>query len=185
MDLKDACHIQVAPHHRRFLRFAFARLNTRSYCLGCPWLPHFYTIHGCGSLPSATDGNPHTQLPRWLAHSGPVAGGFDIAQDPPPQPLRLPGAQGQLCQEHTVTQSASFVPGQSYRLQMTATVSVERATIIQHLAASFGECTAHPLKAFQKILGFIAAASLVLQLGLLHMRPIQSWLKQRVTDTTA
>ncbi len=39
-----------------------------------------------------------------------------IAQDPPPQPLRLPGAQGQLCQELTVTQPASFVPGHSYRL---------------------------------------------------------------------
>ncbi len=62
----------------------------------------FYMMHGCGSLPSATDGNPHTQLPRQRAHSGPVAGGFYIAQDPPP--LRLPGAQGQLCQDHTVTQ---------------------------------------------------------------------------------
>ncbi len=58
---------------------------------------------------------------------------FNIAQDPPPQPLRLPGAQGQLCQEHTITQPMSFVPGHSYRLQ----------------------------------------------LGLLHMRPIQFWLKQR------
>ncbi len=47
---------------------------------------------------------------------GPVAGGFDIAQDPPPQPLRLPGAQGQLCQEYTVTQPTSIVPGYSYRL---------------------------------------------------------------------
>ncbi len=75
-----------------------------------PGSPHFYTMHGCGSLPSATDGNPHTQLPRRLAHSGPVAGGFNIAQDPPPQPLVLPGAQGQLCQEHTVTQPANFVP---------------------------------------------------------------------------
>ncbi len=28
-----------------------------------PGSPHFYTMHGCGSLPSATDGNPHTQLP--------------------------------------------------------------------------------------------------------------------------
>ncbi len=53
--------------------------------------PHFYTMHGCGSLPSVTDGNPHTQLPRRLAHSGPVAGGFNIAQDPPPLPLGLPG----------------------------------------------------------------------------------------------
>ncbi len=66
-------------------------------------------MHGCGSLPSATDGNPHTQLPQRLAHSGPVAGGFDIAQDPPPQPLRLPGAQGQLCQENTVTQPTILV----------------------------------------------------------------------------
>ncbi len=41
-----------------------------------PGSPHFYTMHGCGSLPSETDGNPHTQLPQWLAHSGPVAGGF-------------------------------------------------------------------------------------------------------------
>ncbi len=58
--------------------------------------PHIYTMHGCSSLPSATNGNPHTQLPRRLAHSGPVVGGFNIAQEPPPQPLRLPGAQGQI-----------------------------------------------------------------------------------------
>ncbi len=63
-----------------------------------------------------TDGNPHTQLPQRLAHSVPVAGGFDIPQDPPPQPLRLPGAQGQLCQENTLTQPTILVPGHSYRL---------------------------------------------------------------------
>ncbi len=58
----------------------------------------------------------HTELPRRLAHSGPVAGGFNITQVPPPQPLGLPGAQGQLWQEHTVTQPTSFVPGYNYRL---------------------------------------------------------------------
>ncbi len=50
-----------------------------------PGSPHFFAMHGCGSLPSVTDGNLHT-------HSGPVAGGYDIAQEPPPQPLTLPGA---------------------------------------------------------------------------------------------
>ncbi len=144
-----------------------------------PGSPHFYTMHGYGSLPSATDGNPHTQLPRRLAHSGPVADGFIIAQDPP-QPLRLPGAKGQLCQEHTVTQPMSFVPGYSYRLQMTATVITKRAMTIQRHAASFKEDSARPLKAFQRMLELMAAASPVLQLGLLHMRPIQFWLKQRV-----
>ncbi len=77
---------------------------------------HFYVMHGCGSIPSATDGNSHTQLSRRLAHSFPVRGSFNIAQNPPPRPLMLLGAQGQLCQEHTVTQPASFVPGHSYRL---------------------------------------------------------------------
>ncbi len=88
--------------------------------------PHFYTIHGCDSLSSATDGNPHTQLTWRLAHSGPIAGGFDIAQDPPPQPLRLPGAQGQLCQEHTVT--ASFVLGHSYQLRADDSNCISRAS---------------------------------------------------------
>ncbi len=120
-------------------------------------------MHGCGSLPSATDGNPHAQLPRRLAHSGPVSGGFNIAQDPPPQPLRLPGARDQLCQEHTVIQPARFVPGHSYRQhQMTASVSAERAMTIQRHAASFEEGTARPLKVFQRMLGLMAAASPVL-----------------------
>ncbi len=84
-----------------------------------PGSSHYYAMHGCGSLPSVTDGN---------SHSGPVRGSFNIAQDPPPQPLKLPRAQDQLCLEHTVTQPMSIVPGHSYRLQMTATVSVERVT---------------------------------------------------------
>ncbi len=63
---------------------------------------------------------------------------------------------------------------------MTATVSVERATTIQRHAASSKEGTARPLKAFPKMLGLMAVASPVLQLGLLYMRPILFWLKQRV-----
>ncbi len=95
----------------------------------------------------------------------------------------LPGAQGQLCKEHTVTQPTSIVSGHSYHsYQMTATVSAERTTTIQHHAASFKEGTAHPLTAFQKMLGLMAAASPVLKLGLLHMQPIPFWLKQRVTS---
>ncbi len=93
-------------------------INTRSYHFGCPWLPAlFYAMHRCGFLPSATDENLHTKLPRRLAHSGPVRGGFDIVQDLSNKPLRLPGAQGQFYyQEHTVTQPTSFIPGHSYRL---------------------------------------------------------------------
>ncbi len=85
-------------------------------------------MHECGSLPSATDGNPRTQLPRRLAHSGPFRGIFDIAQYPLLQPLRLPWAQGQFYQEHTVTQSTSFVPGHSYRLSADDSDCLSRAS---------------------------------------------------------
>ncbi len=67
----------------------------------------------------------------------------------------------------------------------TATVSAGRAMTIQCHAASFKEGTTHPLKALQRMLGLMAAASPVFQLGLLHMQPIQFWLKQGVILDTA
>ncbi len=65
------------------------------------------------SPPSETDGNPHSQLPRRLAHSGPVRGGTTFTQNPHPQPLRAPGAQGQFRQKCTFSQPTSIVPGYS------------------------------------------------------------------------
>ncbi len=75
--------------------------------------PYFYEVHGRGSFPSETDGNLHSQLPRRLAHSGPVRGGTTFTQNPHPQALRAPGAQGQFRQKRTVSQPTSIVPGYS------------------------------------------------------------------------
>ncbi|RXN05399.1 glutamate receptor delta-1-like protein [Labeo rohita] len=47
----------------------------------------------------------------------------------------------------------------------------------QQLAASFKFGAPRPLKTFQKMLGLMAPASLVLQLGLLCVWPLQYWLK--------
>ncbi len=74
---------------------------------------YFYEVHGRGSFPSETDGNPHSQLPRRLAHSGPVRCGTTFTQNPHPQPLRAPGAQGQFRQKRTVSQPTSIAPGYS------------------------------------------------------------------------
>ncbi len=139
--------------------------------------PYFYEVHGRGSFPSETDGNPHSQLPRRLAHSGPVRGGTTFTQNPHPQPLRAPGAQGQFRQKRTVSQPTSIVPGYS---SGQFWIAPERALAIQKLAATFKSDTARPLKVFQRMLGLMAAASPVLQLGLLRMRPLQRWLKPRV-----
>ncbi len=117
LDLKDAYfHIQIAPHHRRFLRFAFEGVGLpvhgpTLWAVSGP--PYFYEVHGRGSFPSETDGNPHSQLPQRLAHSGPVRGGTTFTQNPHPQPLRAPGAQGQFRQKRTVSQPTSIVPGYS------------------------------------------------------------------------
>ncbi len=83
LDLKDAYfHIQIAPHHRRFLRFAFEGVAYQYTVLplGCLWAPVLYKVHGRGSFPSETDGNLHSQLPRRLAHSAPVKGGTSFTQ---------------------------------------------------------------------------------------------------------
>ncbi len=52
--------------------------------------------------------------------------------------------------------------------RMRAVVTPERTLAIQQLAASFKTGNPHPLKAFQRMLGLMASASSVLQLGLLH-----------------
>ncbi len=71
---------------------------------------------------------------------------------------------------------------------MRAVIAPERALAIQKLSAIFKSDTARPLKVFQRMLGLMAAASLVLQLGLLRMRPLQRWLKppclQRMASRT-
>ncbi len=42
--------------------------------------------------------------------------------------LVLPGAQGQICQEHTVTQPTSIVPGHSYQLSADESNCLSRAS---------------------------------------------------------
>ncbi len=116
LDLKDAYfHIQIAPHHRRFLRFAFEGVAYQYTVLpfGLSLPPVLLRSAWKCSFPSETDGNPHSQLPRRLAHSGPVRGGTTFTQNPHPQPLRAPGAQGQFRQNRTVSQPTSIVPGYS------------------------------------------------------------------------
>ncbi len=88
-------------------------INTRSCRLGCLWLPAL--LHDAWMQLSPL-------CEKWesaystTSTTGSFLPSFNIAQDPPPQQLRLPGARGQLCQEHNVTQPMSFVPGHSYRL---------------------------------------------------------------------
>ncbi|XDV39639.1 hypothetical protein PO909_008842 [Leuciscus waleckii] len=76
------------------------------------------------------------------------------------------------------SQKISFLGTELDSLSMIARLSPQRAVDIQRTANSF-RCGAS-VKKFQKMLGLMASASSVLQLGLLRMRPLQFWLKARV-----
>ncbi len=114
LDLKDAFfHIQVALICRRFLRFAFEGVAYQYKVLpfGLSLAPCTFTRCMDAALSPLQMGiRILNYLDDWLmlAQSQAV---FNVAQDPRPQPFRLPGAQGQLCQEHTVTQPTSSFLG--------------------------------------------------------------------------
>ncbi len=82
----------------------------------------------------------------------------------------LPGAQGQLCQEHTVTQPTSIIPGHSYQLRADDRNCLSRVSHDESAPNGFLQGRdRRMLKAFQKMLGLMATSSPVLQLGLLRM----------------
>ncbi len=184
LDRKDAYfHIQVAPHHRRFLRFAFEGVAYEYKVLpfGLSLAPRTFTRCMDAAI------SPLRQmgicildyLDNWLilAQSVLTSSKTLLLSHLDCLGLRVNFAKSIL----SPSQPVSFLGTDIDSVQMTATVSVEWATTIQRHAAYFEE--ARPLKAFQRILGLMTAASPVLRLGLLHMQPIQFWLKQRVPSS--
>ncbi len=102
-----------------------------------PCSPHFYEVHGCGSFSAETAGNLHLELPRGLAHPGPVGGRASISQIHAPQPLRVSRNQGKFYQERGVPQSTNFGPGNSYRLSPNEGCGHARACTGHSAARSF------------------------------------------------
>ncbi len=69
-----------------------------------------------GSFPSETDGNPHTELPRWLASASQLRTTIDRSQVIVAQPPRASWVQNQPSQEFSNSQTTSVLPGNSHRL---------------------------------------------------------------------
>ncbi len=104
-------HIQIAPitddswdsPSREWLT------STRSYPLGLSLAPRTLRSAWTRLFPLSDRWESASQLPRRLAHSGPVRGGLLAHRNPHPQPLRAPGAQGQF------RQKAHCLPANEYR----------------------------------------------------------------------
>ncbi len=89
LDLKGTYFlIHIAPPHQGILEIRLPRsgLSIHGHPLwAVPGSPHFYEVHGCRSFASETDGNPHPELPRRLAHFGPVGGRASISSSIVPE----------------------------------------------------------------------------------------------------
>ncbi|KAL0151578.1 hypothetical protein M9458_053095 [Cirrhinus mrigala] len=150
LDLKDAYfHIQIAPHHRRFLRFAFEGVAYQYTVLpfGFAWTEEELLSHRTLLLSHLECLGLKVNLPKSMLHP---------------------------------SRKISFLGAIFDSTQLRAMVVPERALLIQQLAGSFRAGARFPLKRFQRMLGLMASASPVLELGLLRMRPLQRWLKPRV-----
>ncbi len=85
-------------------------------------------------------------------------------------------------------QKSILIPSQSKRylgvcfgsVKMWACLSQERSATILSSLRHFRLVSSVHLKKFQRLLGLMASASAVCNLGLLHIRPLQLWLKSRV-----
>ncbi len=175
------------PHHRRFLRFAFEGVAYQYKVLpfGLSLAPRTSTQCMDAALSPLRQMGIRilNYLDNWLilaqsqavltSHKTLLLSHFDCLG------LRVNFAKSILSPSQRVLFLGTVIDS----VQMTATVSVVRAMTIQRHTASFKQGNVRPLKDFQRMLGLMAAASPVLQLGLLHMQSIQFWLKQRVTST--
>ncbi len=185
LDLKDAYfHIQIAPHHRRFLRFAFEGVAYQYTVLpfGLSLAPCTFTKCMDAALSPLRQMGIRilNYLDDWLilaqsevellSHRTLILSHLERLG------LRVNFAKSAL----SPSQRVSFLGTVLDSAHMRAVIAPERALAIQKLAVTFKSDTARPLKLFQRMLGLMAAASPVLQLGLLRMRPLQCWLKPRV-----
>ncbi|KAI2668545.1 Gag-Pro-Pol polyprotein [Labeo rohita] len=184
LDLKDAYfHIQIAPHHRRFLRFAFEGVAYQYTVLpfGLSLAPRTFTkCMDAALVPLRQKGiRVLNYLDDWLilaqseavliSHRALLLSHLECLG------LRVNLTKSTLHRSRQI----SFLGAIFDSTQLRAMVVPERALTIRQLAGSFRVGALYPLKRFQRMLGVMASASPVLELGLLRMRPLQRWLKPR------
>ncbi|XDV34377.1 hypothetical protein PO909_004541 [Leuciscus waleckii] len=137
----------------------------------------YIQVHGHGFRSPERSGHADFELFGRLADSSTVRGRTYLSQNSASQPPGKPGSHGQLDQKLITAQSVNLFSGFGTGLCGNDSPAVDT---IRRLAASFQLGSAAPLKTFQRMLGCMASAAAVLQLGLLRMRPLQRWLNARV-----
>ncbi|KAI2644361.1 ORF V: Enzymatic polyprotein [Labeo rohita] len=184
-DLKDAYfHVSILPRHRPFLRFAFEGRAYQYKVLpsGLSLSPRIFTKVAEGALtPLWRKGfSILNYLNDWLiiAHSRELLCEHRdlVLRHLSHLGLRVNREKSKL----SPVQMISFLGMELDSVNMTACLTNERTQSVLNCLKLFRHKTAVPLKTCQRLLGHMAATAAVTPLSLLHMRPLQRWLHDRV-----
>ncbi len=138
-----------------------------------------YQMHGCCTGPFEAPGHPCTELSGRLAHSGSLQGASESSQGYRSRPHPFSWPQDERQEECAPPISTNRFSRSSFGFRSDAgplaparipvfTACLARFKLGHHV--SVGTC--------RRLLGLMAAASPVLPLGLLHMRPFLWWMKE-------
>lgn len=181
IDLKDAYfHVPIAPRHRRFLRFAFEgqAYEFRVLPFGIALAPRVFTRCVAAALaPLQAQGlRILPYLDDWLICSrSEVQARSDVAHvlsHVAELGLRVNLKKSSLVPRQETVFLGIHLDSRSLR----ATPSQARIVDIGRLLGSFRRGRSLTLRSFQRLLGMLAAASSLVPLGLLELRPLQRWL---------
>ena len=185
IDLKDAYfHVSILPRHRPFLRFAFEgrAFQYKVLPFGLSLSPRVFTKVAEAALAPLRERGIRilNYLDDWLviAHSQElVCKHRDVVLNHLAHlGFRVNWEKSKLAP----VRSISFLGIQLDSVAMSARLSPERAQSVLSCIQKLSRSPTVPLKQFQRLLGHMASAAAVTPLGLMHMRPLQHWLRSRV-----
>ncbi len=185
IDLKDAYfHVSILPRHRPFLRFAFEgrAYSYKALPFGLSLSPRVFTkVVEAALVPLREAGiRILNYLDDWLILAQSRALLCEHRDMVLSHLSRLGLQVNREKSKLSPTQRISFLGMELDSVNLTARLSEERSQSMLRCLESLQRKRAVPLKHFQRLLGHMASSAAITPLGLLHMRPLQRWLHDRV-----
>ncbi len=185
IDLKDAYfHVSILPRHRPFLRFAFEgrAYQYKALPFGLSLSPRVFTkVVEAALVPLREAGiRILNYLDDWLILAQSRALLCEHRDMVLSHLSRLGLQVNREKSKLSPVQRISFLGMELDSVNLTARLSEERAQSMLRCLESLQCKKAVPLKHFQRLLGHMASSAAITPLGLLHMRPLQRWLHDRV-----
>ncbi len=185
IDLKDAYfHVSILPRHRPFLRFAFEgrAYQYKALPFGLSLSPRVFTkVVEAALVPLREAGiRILNYLDDWLILAQSRALLCEHRDMVLSHLSRLGLQVNREKSKLSPTQRISFLGMELDSVNLTAHLSEEHAQSMLRCLESLQRKRAVPLKHFQRLLGHMASSAAITPLGLLHMRPLQHWLHDRV-----